>query len=137
MTARRRPARAARMPPREARPRASGAALLALAAFAIGYASVALVRGVPAWVDGLYAGASALCFVLHAIDKRAAIQGRGRIPESTLLWLSLAGGWPGAIVAQQALRHKTSKPSFRARFWASVAANASLFAWLASGAGPA
>jgi len=105
---------------------------LVLAAFALGYAVVALVRGLPLWTHLLYAGASVLCFVLYAVDKGAARAGRDRIPESTLLGLGLVGGWPGALVAQQALRHKTVKRAFRIRFWLSVVANVAIFAWAAA-----
>lgn len=100
-----------------------------LGAFAICYATATLVRGLPAWVHLLYAGASLLCFVLYAIDKAAARGGRDRIPESMLLWLGLFGGWPGAIVAQQTLRHKSVKRTFRIRFWMTVVVNVALFAW--------
>ncbi len=115
--------------PRTSPHRIDAASIVVLVAFAFFYALVAVLRGVPAWVDLLYAGASALCFVLYAIDKRAAIQDRGRISESMLLSLGLVGGWPGAIVAQQALRHKTVKLAFRIRFWITVAANVALVAW--------
>jgi len=43
----------------------------------------------------------------------------------------LAGGWPGAILAQQWLRHKSSKLAFRRWFWCSVALNMALLIWLA------
>ena len=102
-----------------------------LTAFASLYALAAALRGVPPWADLLYAGASALSFALHAVDKAAAIDKRDRIPESMLLWLGFVGGWPGAVVAQQVLRHKTAKLSFRIRFWLSVAANVALFVWFA------
>jgi uncharacterized membrane protein YsdA (DUF1294 family) len=39
----------------------------------------------------------------------------------------LVGGWPGAIVAQQMLRHKTSKVSFRVAFWLTVLVNVGVF----------
>ena len=116
--------------PRASVPRIDLASALVLGAFAICYASVALIRGVPAWASVLYAGASALCFVFYAIDKAAARAGRDRIPESMLLSLGLVGGWPGAIVAQQVLRHKTVKLTFRIRFWITVAANATSFIWV-------
>ncbi|MEP6503137.1 MAG: DUF1294 domain-containing protein [Betaproteobacteria bacterium] len=117
--------------PRTAKPRGkpSLASLLAVAAFAVAYVAVALLRGVPAWASALYLGASALCFVLYAVDKQAAVAGRDRISESTLLSLGFVGGWPGAIVAQQLFRHKTSKLAFRVRFWLSVVANVAIFAW--------
>jgi len=40
-----------------------------------------------------------------------------RIPEATLHFLELIGGWPGAFVAQRRLRHKCSKRSYQAVFW--------------------
>ncbi|MFK8115468.1 MAG: DUF1294 domain-containing protein [Rubripirellula sp.] len=67
--------------------------------------------------------ASAITAILYAWDKRAAIKGRQRIPENTLLGLSLAGGWPGGLIASQTFRHKTQKLSFRLRFWACVVIN--------------
>ena len=100
-----------------------------LAAFALAYAVAVVMRGVPLWADLLYAGASALCFALYAVDKSAARAGRERISESMLLSLGFIGGWPGAIVAQQLFRHKTTKRSFRLRFWLSVIVNAAVFVW--------
>ncbi|MCK9685251.1 DUF1294 domain-containing protein [Scleromatobacter humisilvae] len=116
---------------RSAKRRFDPASVLVLGAFALLLAFVALTRGVPRWAALLYLGASVLSFALYAVDKAAAIDKRDRIPESVLLWLGLAGGWPGAIVAQQVLRHKTAKWTFRLRFWLSVVANVALFAWFA------
>jgi uncharacterized membrane protein YsdA (DUF1294 family) len=112
-----------------AKPRFDPASGFVLVAFALFAAYVALTRGVPSWAALLYAGASLLCFVLYGVDKAAARAGRDRISESTLLSLGAIGGWPGAIVAQQVFRHKTSKRSFRVRFWASIVANVAIFAW--------
>ena len=39
------------------------------------------------------------------------------------------GGWPGALLAQDVLRHKTSKPGFLAIFWLMVALNVGALAW--------
>lgn len=59
-----------------------------------------------------------LCtYAVYAVDKRAAQRGRQRVPERTLHLLALLGGWPGAWLAQQRLRHKTAKPRFQALFW--------------------
>ena len=41
--------------------------------------------------------------------------------------LGLLGGWPGAIVAQQMLRQKTTKVSFRIAFWVTVVVNVGVF----------
>jgi uncharacterized membrane protein YsdA (DUF1294 family) len=51
--------------------------------------------------------------------------------------LGLIGGWPGAIVAQQLLRHKTSKRSFRIAFWVTVVLNIAVFVLLVSPRGRA
>ena len=75
------------------------------------------------WILIWYWFASLICFGAYAIDKSAAIAGRSRISEINLLFSGLLGGWPGAILAQQLLRHKTKKPMFRIVFWLSVIAN--------------
>lgn len=78
---------------------------------------------VPGWVAVFYGAASILCFIVYAVDKSAAVAGRWRIPENTLLGLGLLGGWPGAILAQQFLRHKLRKRRFMATFTGTVLAN--------------
>ncbi|MBC7376643.1 MAG: DUF1294 domain-containing protein, partial [Burkholderiaceae bacterium] len=71
-------------------------------------------------------------FIVYFGDKRAARLGRARVSETTLHGFSLACGWPGALLAQQLLRHKSSKPAFRRMFWATVAVNVFTFALLAT-----
>lgn len=70
---------------------------------------------------------SLLSFLIYALDKSAARAGRQRIPENTLHLLALSGGWPGALIAQQVLRHKSSKLAFRIVFWLTVCLNIALF----------
>ncbi len=106
--------------------------LWAIPAFACIYLGTAFFWPVPLGVAGVYLGCSLLCCVVYAVDKSAAQAGRWRIPENTLLLLGLAGGWPGAVVAQQLLRHKTTKASFRIAFWFSVVLNVAGFVALAS-----
>jgi uncharacterized membrane protein YsdA (DUF1294 family) len=65
--------------------------------------------------------------VAYALDKSAAVAGRWRVSEQSLLLLGLAGGWPGGLVAQQLLRHKSSKSSFRNAFWGTVVVNVAAF----------
>ncbi|MFO7691006.1 MAG: DUF1294 domain-containing protein [Cryobacterium sp.] len=84
------------------------------------------------WVVGGYLLTSLAAFVAYAIDKAAARAGRRRISEATLLLLGLIGGWPGAIVAQQTLRHKTQKAGFRRAFWVSVLVNVVMLSVLAT-----
>lgn len=55
---------------------------------------------------------SLICFLAHVRDKSAARAGHRRPPESTLLLLGLPGGWLGAVLAQQVLRHKSTKAAF-------------------------
>ena len=78
----------------------------------------------------LYALASVACFVLYASDKAAARSGRRRTPERTLLLAGLTCGWPGALLAQQTLRHKSRKPAFLLKFWLTVLLNLALLAAL-------
>lgn len=86
---------------------------------------------VPWTIAGIYVLLSILTFVLYLADKRAAQANRWRTPENTLLILGLVGGWPGAAVAQQVLRHKTKKLSFRNKFWFTVIVNVIVFVFVA------
>lgn len=108
------------------------ASYLAIVGFVIVYLTINAVWPVALWTAGLYFAASLVCFLAYAIDKSAATAGRWRIAESTLLLLGVVGGWPGAIIAQQMLRHKTKKASFRSAFWATVFVNVIIFALFAT-----
>lgn len=68
-------------------------------------------------------GMSAIAYVVYAFDKDAARKGNQRIPETALHLLELGSGWPGALLAQLRLRHKTSKRSYRIAFWSMTMAN--------------
>ena len=82
-----------------------------------------LTSKVPVEVLALYIAGSLLTYFVYAIDKKAAKNGSWRIPEKTLHVLAITGGWPGALIAQQTLRHKSKKESFRAVFWVTVLLN--------------
>ncbi len=66
---------------------------------------------------------SLVTFFLYWKDKRASIKGTWRTPEKTLHLLAFFGGWPGALIAQRTLHHKTSKFKFQFIFWLSVILN--------------
>lgn len=89
----------------------------------------------PVLVLAWYLVISAMTYLAYRWDKQAARKQRWRTQESTLHLLSLLGGWPGALVAQQRLRHKSSKASFRAVFWPTVVINCAILLWLLTPAG--
>jgi uncharacterized membrane protein YsdA (DUF1294 family) len=91
--------------------------------------AMAAAGQLPVTVPIVYTAASVTAFILYRIDKAAAVSGARRTPEDTLLVLGLLGGWPGALVAQRVLRHKSRKPSFQVMFWTSVGVNCTLLAW--------
>ncbi|WP_114634632.1 DUF1294 domain-containing protein [Vibrio splendidus] len=76
-------------------------------------------------------------FFVYAKDKRAAINGNWRVPEKTLHAFSVAGGWLGALIAQDKLRHKTQKQPFRSIYWLTVAMNVAVFLWTLTPSGQA
>jgi uncharacterized membrane protein YsdA (DUF1294 family)/cold shock CspA family protein len=99
------------------------ASLFAIPGLFVLFGVCSILWKLPAWVALVYLVASAVCFTLYAVDKSAAAAKRWRVSEATLLWVGLVGGWPGAILAQQYLRHKSNKVSFRAKFWITVTVN--------------
>ena len=103
--------------------------LIAIAFIAFVNVSV-LLFDIPIQVLYLYLATSVLTLLLYAKDKWAAKRDAWRTPEGTLHLLSLLGGWPGALVAQQLLRHKSSKQDFRSMFWITVILNCGAFGWL-------
>ena len=90
---------------------------------------------VPPAIFAIYLVASLVTFAAYAMDKSAARKGAWRTQESTLHVLSLLGGWPGALVAQQKLRHKSKKQSFRTVFWFTVIVNVGAFVWISTQGG--
>jgi len=101
--------------------------LIAIPVFAALYWGADRLWNAPDWGLIVYAGASGLAFIVYAVDKVAAKTGASRISEMALQLLALICGWPGALLAQQALRHKTAKPAFLAMFWAAAVLNAAAF----------
>lgn len=85
--------------------------------------AVTLAGGLPPIVLVLYVAASAATFILYARDKVAAERNQWRTRESILHAFGIAGGWPGALIAQTMLRHKSKKRPFRYVLWMTVILN--------------
>jgi uncharacterized membrane protein YsdA (DUF1294 family) len=96
-------------------------------AFAIIFLAALAALAALGWLGmywlALYYVASIITYGIYAHDKTAAQNAGRRIPESTLHLMSLAGGWPGALIAQVLLRHKTRKTSFLIGYWLTVIVN--------------
>ena len=69
--------------------------------------------------------------VAYGLDKDKAKRGEWRTAESMLHLLELAGGWPGALIAQQLFRHKNRKPGYQVLFWLIVALHLGVWTWMA------
>lgn len=95
-------------------------ALLLMVAYGSGLTWLVWQRQVPRWVLPASVLLNLGAFLAYWHDKFAAQNGRWRIKEDTLHLWSLAGGWGGAWFAQQVLRHKSVKASFRAIYWSTV-----------------
>src|SRR3954453_3158200 len=84
-----------------------------------------------------YAVMSVVTFAVYAFNKSRAARGGWRVAESHLHALALLGGWPGALLAQQTLRHKRRKVAFMLVTLLIVALHVAGWVWLsrrASGA---
>jgi uncharacterized membrane protein YsdA (DUF1294 family)/cold shock CspA family protein len=108
----------------------------ALPLFVILYLVVGFLWQPSLIIAAVYVVASFITFFVYARDKSAARRNARRTPEVTLHFLAFAGGWPGALLAQQFLRHKSIKAEFRSVFWATVVLNVLVFVVLCSPIGP-
>ncbi|CAA0092340.1 Uncharacterised protein [Zhongshania aliphaticivorans] len=84
----------------------------------------------PLIIGVLFLVASFVTYFYYAKDKKAAVTGTWRVPENTLHILAICCGWPGALVAQERLRHKTKKLRFRVGLWLTVLVNIAGVVWL-------
>ena len=105
------------------------------AAFLVLVVAAVVAGRLPFKVPGAYLLASCVTYVAYFLDKAAALKGRWRTAESTLHVFSLVGGWPGAMLAQRTLRHKTQKRSFQILYWMTVLLNCVAVGWLLSPSG--
>jgi len=121
--------------PRRPERRSGAAGMLIAAMFLASVGASVLLTKLPPEIFVLYLAASLVTFIAYAIDKSAAQKGRWRTSEGTLHLLALAGGWPGALVAQTVLRHKSRKQQFRSVFRATILLNCAALAWVLTPAG--
>ena len=98
--------------------------------FFVALTAGAVAGRVAIWLVLFYALMSVVTLICYAVDKRAAVLNRQRTPERSLHLLALCSGWPGALLGQSVLRHKSSKASFQWAFRATVLVNLAVLAWL-------
>lgn len=98
--------------------------------------SVIVFNGVLVMIP-LYIALSILTYFMFAWDKQAAQDARWRTSENMLHILSLLGGWPGALLAQCQLRHKSRKQPFKLILWMIIGLNIGGFVWLLTASGRA
>ena len=104
--------------------------LLFAVAFLVVVSGTVIAGKLPDFVLWLYFVGSGVTFLIYAWDKSSARNNRWRTPENTLHVFGLLGGWPGALVAQKMLRHKSNKQSFQIPFWGTVALTCGGLVWL-------
>lgn len=103
--------------------------------FSGSFLAVLLIGGLlgywPYFVASIYGTMSCITFLVYKWDKRLAIESTDqpiRVPQRSLHILALLCGWPGALIAQQWLRHKSQKRTFIAVLWLTVLINCSALA---------
>ncbi|MCX7086466.1 MAG: cold shock and DUF1294 domain-containing protein [Methylococcales bacterium] len=106
-------------------PKSNNMSILLAAVFLIFITGLTLLGKLTFIALGGYYIASIVTFITYAVDKSAAKNNQWRIPESTLHLFALIGGWPGALIAQRLLHHKSKKPSFKFMLWITITVNCS------------
>ena len=98
--------------------------------FFVAIGMMVFAHRLPLLVLGVYVFFSFVTFFVYRRDKYAAEWSDWRTPEKTLHILSILGGWPGALVAQSKLRHKSKKVSFKTVYWLTVIINLSILIFM-------
>ena len=106
--------------------------LLAIPAFLLLYGLMSLVWHISPWLLAFYLAVSLMTCGVHGLDKWAARVGGKRMPEPVFHLLSLLGGWPGTLIAQQLVPYKPKQAQFRRLFWGTVAINSLAFLLICS-----
>ena len=100
---------------------------LLLISFALSFLLILLFlylqKVAPIYILANYYFFSFFTFFIYKSDKYAAQYGEWRSRESLLHFLSFVGGWPGALISQRILHHKSRKKSFQSVYWTVVLFN--------------
>lgn len=78
-------------------------------------------------IFSIYLFMSLVCFILFFIDKKRSETNGWRIREYYLHLVELLGGWPGALLGQKFIRHKTKKISYRIILWLIILVHAAIW----------
>ncbi|CAI3968045.1 MAG: cold shock and DUF1294 domain-containing protein [Alteromonas macleodii] len=105
--------------------------VIVLSIFSGALALFTLSGRLPFIVPIVYGAVSLLTILFYGIDKSAAKKEKRRVSEAKLHILSLLGGWPGALLAQQMFKHKRSKSAFMRIYWVTVLVNLILLGLIA------
>lgn len=97
--------------------------MIIAAIFFMVLAYMVVIDEIAVFILWFYAIASVVTLMFYAWDKSAARKNKWRIRERTLHLMALFGGWPGALIGQQQLRHKSRKWSFLWVFYCTVLIN--------------
>lgn len=80
-------------------------------------------------IISIYLVMSLICFILFFIDKKRAEAGGWRVQEYYLHVVELLGGWPGALLGQKFIRHKTKKLKYKIVLWLIILVHIALWSY--------
>lgn len=80
-------------------------------------------------IAAIYTIMSLICFILFYIDKKRSETNGWRIAEYYLHLVELLGGWPGALLGQKYIRHKTQKWKYKLVLWAIILVHAAFWGY--------
>jgi uncharacterized membrane protein YsdA (DUF1294 family) len=105
-------------------------AILAVVAFFAALVASVITTDLSSLILGTYLALSVMTFAVYAVDRAAAQSGDYQVSEMLLHGLALAGGWPGALLAQRLLGYKAGSGRFRRIYVATVILNSAALLWL-------
>ena len=76
-----------------------------------------------------YLGATAIVLAIYLLDKRNEKRNKAVTGESALLFLSLLGGWPGAVIGQYSFNLQPKSFTFQLLFFFVMALHIAFLVW--------